>query len=184
VFLSFLLSQALNPLFESNVFGESEAFRYGVTMMGLLVLPYLCVSFLLQTKDDFRFVIPYVEFSRELKGGRPLVIDSSALIDGRIADVVDTRILDVEMVVPQFIIQEVQDIADSHDKLRRSRGRRGLDVLRKLQQAPHVDIRVHQNDDQPVKGQSVDQRIVDLARQLNGRVLTNDFNLNKVAKIG
>lgn len=183
VFLSFLLSQALNPLFESNVFGESEAFRYGVTMMGLLILPYLCVSFLLQTKDDFRFVIPYVEFSRELKGGRPLVVDSSALIDGRIADVVDTRILDAEMVVPQFIIQEVQDIADSHDKLRRSRGRRGLDVLRRLQQDPHVDIRVEESDGGPVKGRSVDQRIVDVAKSLNGRVLTNDFNLNKVASV-
>jgi uncharacterized protein YacL len=183
VFLSFLLSQALNPLFESNVFGESEAFRYGVTMMGLLVLPYLCVSFLLQTKDDFRFVIPYVEFSRELKGGRPLVIDSSALIDGRIADVVDTRILDAEMVVPQFILQEVQDIADSHDKLRRSRGRRGLDVLRKLQQDPHVDIRVQESDGAPAKGRSIDQRVVDVAKSLNGRVLTNDFNLNKVASV-
>src|SRR5690606_4210012 len=171
VFLSFLLSQALNPLFESNVFGESEAFRYGVTMMGLLILPYLCMSFLLQTKDDFRFVIPYVEFSRELKGGRPLVVDSSALIDGRIADVVETRILDVEMIVPKFVIQEVQDIADSHDKLRRSRGRRGLDVLRTLQQDPKVDIHVHESETTPTKGRSVDQRIVDLAKQLNGRVL-------------
>ena len=171
VFLAFLLNQALNPLFESNVFGDSNAFRYGVTMMGLLILPYICISFLLQTKDDFRFVIPYVEFSRELKGGRPLVIDSSALIDGRIADVVDTRILDAEMVVPQFILQEVQDIADSHDKLRRSRGRRGLDVLRKLQQDPHVDIRVMENDGVPTKGQSVDQRIVEVAKQMNGRVV-------------
>lgn len=183
VFLSFLLSQALNPLFESNIFAESEAVRYGVSMMSLLVLPYLCVSFLLQTKDDFRFVIPYMEFSRELKGGRPLVLDSSALIDGRIADVVDTKVIDAEMVVPQFIIQEVQDIADSHDKLRRSRGRRGLDVLRKLQQDPHVDIRVQENDGAPAKGRSVDQRIVDVAKTLNGRVLTNDFNLNKVASV-
>ncbi|MGE0377605.1 MAG: PIN/TRAM domain-containing protein, partial [Planctomycetaceae bacterium] len=126
---------------------------------------------------------PYVEFSRELKGGRPLVIDSSALIDGRIADVVETRILDVQMVVPKFVIQEVQDIADSHDKLRRSRGRRGLDVLRALQQDPKVDIHVHEGDAGPAKGRSVDQRIVDLAKQLNGRVLTNDFNLNKVASV-
>lgn len=183
VFLAFLLNQALSPLFESQVFGESEAFRYGVTMIGLLILPYVCISFLLQTKDDFRFVIPYVEFARELKGGRPLILDSSALIDGRISDVVDTRIIDAEMIVPQFIIQEVQDIADSHDKLRRSRGRRGLDVLRKLQQDPHVDIRVQENDAAPVKGHSVDQRIVELAKLQNGRVLTNDFNLNKVASV-
>ncbi len=185
VLLSYLFTQALNPLFEMNeLFGsQGRGYRAGAIMLSLLILPYLCISFLLQTKDDFRFVIPYVEFSRELKGGRPLVIDSSALIDGRIADVVETRILDAEMVVPKFIIQEVQDIADSHDKLRRSRGRRGLDVLRALQQDPKVDIHVHESDSAPAKGRSVDQRIVDLAKQLNGRVLTNDFNLNKVASV-
>lgn len=185
VLLAYLLTQALNPLFEmSELFGsQGGAYRAGVIMISLLIFPYLCISFLLQTKDDFRFVIPYVEFSRELKGGRPLVIDSSALIDGRIADVVETRILDVQMVVPKFVIQEVQDIADSHDKLRRSRGRRGLDVLRALQQDPKVDIHVHEGDLGPAKGRSVDQRIVDLAKQLNGRVLTNDFNLNKVASV-
>lgn len=185
VLLSYLLTQALNPLFAmSELFGnQGDQFRAGAIMLSLLILPYLCMSFLLQTKDDFRFVIPYVEFSRELKGGRPLVVDSSALIDGRIADVVETRILDVEMIVPKFVIQEVQDIADSHDKLRRSRGRRGLDVLRTLQQDPKVDIHVHESETTPTKGRSVDQRIVDLAKQLNGRVLTNDFNLNKVASV-
>jgi uncharacterized protein YacL len=180
VLLSYLLNQALNPLFAmSELFGnEGARFRGGAAMLGLLILPYLCISFLLQTKDDFRFVIPYVEFARDLKGGRPLILDSSALIDGRIADIVDTHILDGEMIVPEFIIQEIQDIADSHDKLRRSRGRRGLDVLRKLQQDAKVDIRVYEGDGAPVKGRSVDQRIVDLAKKLNGRVLTNDFNLN------
>ncbi|MBX3437296.1 MAG: PIN/TRAM domain-containing protein, partial [Planctomycetaceae bacterium] len=185
VLLSYLLTQALNPLFEMQelVGSQGEQYRAGAIMLSLLILPYLCISFLLQTKDDFRFVIPYVEFSRDLKGGRPLVVDSSALIDGRIADVVETRILDVQMVVPKFVIQEVQDIADSHDKLRRSRGRRGLDVLRALQQDPKVDIHVHDGDSGPGKGRSVDQRIVEMAKLLNGRVLTNDFNLNKVASV-
>lgn len=185
VLLSFLLTKALDPLFAMhNLWGnQGEEFRSGVIVMSLLVLPYVCISFLLQTKDDFRFLIPYVEFSRELKGGRPLILDSSALIDGRVADVVDTRILDVELIVPKFIIQEVQDIADSHDKLRRSRGRRGLDVLRQLQQDPKVDIHVNESESSSVKGRSVDQRLVELAKSLNGRVLTNDFNLNKVAGI-
>ncbi|MCA9023985.1 MAG: PIN/TRAM domain-containing protein [Planctomycetaceae bacterium] len=185
VLLSFLLTKALDPLFAMhNLWGnQGDEFRSGVIVMSLLILPYVCISFLLQTKDDFRFLIPYVEFSRELKGGRPLILDSSALIDGRVADVVDTRILDVELVVPKFIIQEVQDIADSHDKLRRSRGRRGLDVLRQLQQDPKVDIHVNESESGAVKGRSVDQRLVELAKSLNGRVLTNDFNLNKVAGI-
>jgi len=185
VLLSFLLTKALDPLFAMhNLWGnQGDEFRSGVIVLSLLILPYVCISFLLQTKDDFRFLIPYVEFSRDLKGGRPLIIDSSALIDGRVADVVDTRILDVELVVPKFIIQEVQDIADSHDKLRRSRGRRGLDVLRALQQDPKVDIHVNESESSTIKGRSVDQRLVELAKTINGRVLTNDFNLNKVAGV-
>lgn len=146
-----------------------------------MILPYLCITFLLQTKDQFRFVIPYVEFARELKGGRPMILDSSALIDGRIADVVDTNVIDAQFVVPQFILQEVQDIADSHDKVRRSRGRRGLDILRRLQQDPKVDIKVH--DDDTSKGMSVDQRLIEISKQLNGRIVTNDLNLNKLAGV-
>jgi uncharacterized protein YacL len=146
-----------------------------------MVLPYLCISFLLQTKDDFRFVIPYVEFSRELKGGRPMILDSSALIDGRIADVVDTNMVDAQLIVPQFILQEVQDIADSHDKVRRSRGRRGLDVLKKLQSDPKVEVRIQESDG--AKGSSVDQRLIEIAKSSNGRLVTNDLNLNKLAGV-
>jgi uncharacterized protein YacL len=135
----------------------------------------------LQTKDDFRFVIPYVEFSKEVKGGRPMVLDSSALIDGRVADVVETNIIDAEIVVPQFILQEVQDIADSHDKVRRSRGRRGLDVLKKLQQDPKIEVRILETDG--VKGKSVDQRLIEICRQHSGRLVTNDLNLNKLAGV-
>lgn len=117
-------------------------------------LPYICISFLLQTKDDFRFVIPYVEFAREIKGGRPLILDSYALIDGRIADIMDTSIFDTELIVPKFVLSEVQDIADSSDKIRRTCGRRGLDVLTKLQQNPKVDVRMFEVKGDDVEGQS------------------------------
>ena len=184
VLLAYLMNLALRPLFEmQSLFRmEGEGWYGAAKLMALLILPYLCITFLLQTKDQFRFVIPYVEFSRELRGGRPMVLDSSALIDGRIADVVDTNILDCQFVVPQFILQEVQDIADSHDKLRRSRGRRGLDVLKKLQQDPKVDIRVHEADPGH-SSKTVDQRLVELTKELNGRLVTNDVNLNKLASV-
>jgi uncharacterized protein YacL len=183
VLLAYLFNLALRPLFNlSELWGnEGEAFQGGVTVLSLLVLPYLCISFLLQTKDDFRFVIPYVEFSRELKGGRPLILDSSALIDGRIADVIDTNMVDAQLVVPQFILQEVQDIADSHDKVRRSRGRRGLDVLKRLQTDPQVEVRILEADSS--KGKSVDQRLIEISKQHNGRLVTNDLNLNKLAGV-
>jgi uncharacterized protein YacL len=148
-----------------------------------IMLPYICISFLLQTKDDFRFVIPYVEFAKEIKGGRPLVIDTSALIDGRIADVMDTNIFDTELIVPSFVLEELQNIADSQDKNRRTRGRRGLDVLTKLQQKPKVEVRMLEVEEKDEFAHSVDQRIVALAKRMSGRVVTNDFNLNKVASV-
>tara|TARA_R110002111_G_scaffold262613_1_gene339440 strand:+ start:23808 stop:24824 length:1017 start_codon:yes stop_codon:yes gene_type:complete len=178
VLLSYLLIQALSPVISKTPWGE------GVVMITTLTLPYLCISFLLQTKDDFRFIVPYVEFSRELKGGRPLLLDSSALIDGRIADVVETKILDSEMVVPDFILKEVQDIADSSDKVRRVRGRRGLDILSNLQNNPNVDISMYEaKETDKEKGLTVDQRLVVTAKKLGGKVVTNDFNLNKVASV-
>ena len=176
VLLAYLLTLALRPI----IADEFEPIIVGST---LIILPYICIALILQTKDDFRFVIPYVEFAKEIKGGRPLVVDSSSLIDGRIADIMETHILDTQLVVPDFVLKEVQDIADSSDKLRRTRGRRGLDVLTKLQQNPKVDVRMHEAKEQDPLGQTVDQRIVALAKTLGGRVVTNDFNLNKVASV-
>ncbi|QDT52870.1 putative PIN and TRAM-domain containing protein precursor [Caulifigura coniformis] len=184
VLLAYLLNLALEPAFVSEDKFDNPnlgKLQDGVRLLTVIILPYICISFLLQTKDQFRFVIPYVEFQRELKGARPLVLDSSALIDGRIADVVDTNMLDGQILVPQFILHEVQDIADSHDKVRRSRGRRGLDVLRKLQQDPKIDVKVHETDS--VKGKSVDQRLIEITREFNGRLVTNDLNLNKLAGV-
>lgn len=181
VLLTYLMNQALQPFFMQYFEQEGESFSALATLTSILILPYLCITFLLQTKDQFRFVIPYVEFSRELKGGRPLILDSSALIDGRIADVVDTNIIDSEFIVPDFILQEVQDVADSQDKIRKSRGRRGLDILKRLQQDPKVDIKVHNAPDDREK--TVDQRLVELSKDLNGRLVTNDVNLNKLAGV-
>lgn len=178
--IGYLLTHLFMLAIQNNL---QESYREPVQMLAALILPYLCISLILQTKDDFRFLIPYVEFSRELKGGKPLILDSSALIDGRIADVVDTKILDAQLVVPQFILHEIQDIADSNDKMRRTRGRRGLDVLSKLQNSPNADIRMQDTPDLGGDSLSVDQRLVLLAKELGGRVVTNDFNLNKVASV-
>ena len=110
-----------------------------------------------------------------------MVLDSSALIDGRIADMVDTNIVDAQFVVPQFILQEVQDIADSHDKVRRGRGRRGLDVMKKLQQDPKVEVKVQEADSDTSR--TIDQRLIEMCKGLNGRLVTNDVNLNKLAGV-
>lgn len=177
--LSYLLLIAVSPFFSRF----APQWLPAITLITPLMFAYMSVSLILQTKDDFRFIIPYVEFAKEVKGGRPLVIDTSALIDGRITDVVETRIIDAEMVIPSFVLKEVQDIADSSDKGRRTRGRRGLDVLTKLQGIAHAEVSMREVDDADGRGTSVDQRLVKLAKEIGGRIVTNDFNLNKVASV-
>jgi uncharacterized protein YacL len=145
---------------------------------------FLCVSFVLQTKDDFRFVIPYVEFSRQAKGPRPFLLDTSVIIDGRIADICETKILESEIIVPRFILAELQAIADSDNKLRRNRGRRGLDVLNRLQGSDKIEVRIYDKHVSAVEDEAeVDAKLVALGEYLNGRVMTNDYNLNKVAQL-
>ena len=144
---------------------------------------YLAVSFILQTKDDVRFVIPYVEFSKQAKGGRPHLLDTSVIIDGRITDIAETGIIESEIIIPRFVLQELQGIADSADKLKRNRGRRGLDMLNKLQVSEKIDISILETPSKAGAPTSVDERLVELAKELDGAVVTNDFNLNKVAQL-
>src|SRR5579872_6349271 len=159
--LSYLTNQALHPVISPEFTGITQ-------MITNLIFPYFCVTMLLQTKDKFRFIIPYIEFAKEVRGGRPCVLDTSSIIDGRIADVIETKIIDSPLVVPSFVLQELQDIADSNDKLRRNRGRRGLDVLSRLQSNPHIEVKLHEVMQDEGKGLSVDQRLVELAKKLGG----------------
>ncbi len=152
-------------------------------MLGI-VCCFVTISLVLQTKDDFRFVVPYVEFARQTRGARPLILDTSVIIDGRIADICDTRIIDSAIIIPRFVLQELQTIADSADKLKRNRGRRGLDMLNKLQTNDKVEIRISDTRLPSIdETEDVDQKLVALAKKLDGRVVTNDYNLNKIAQI-
>jgi uncharacterized protein YacL len=181
IFLSNLVTEALHPTMEQFLDKRVHQIFTGFLTMFIC---YVCITTLLQTKDDFRFIIPYVEFSKEVKGARPLVLDTSVVIDGRIADVAETRVIDQPMVVPRFVLQELQSIADSSDKLRRNRGRRGLDILNRLQKSPGIEVRIHDAEIPELSGiREVDQRLVILAKHLGGKVVTNDYNLNKIAKL-
>jgi len=152
----------------------------GIKVIIGLITCYIAISLVIQTKDDFRFVIPYVEFAKEIRGGRPIVLDTSVIIDGRIVDIVETRLMQGTLVVPKFVLDELQQLADASDKIKRARGRRGLDILQKLQGAEAVDIHIDESD---VEGTGVDEKLLSLARPLKARVMTNDFNLNKVAAV-
>ncbi len=181
VVLSDLIRNALEPAMSLYL---NDKVRLGLSGIMMIFICYICISTLLQTKDDFRFIIPYMEFSKEVKGSRPLVLDTSVVIDGRIADVAETHVLDQPLVVPRFVLQELQGIADSSDKLRRNRGRRGLDILNRLQKSPGIEVKIHDAEIPELAGiREVDQRLVVLAKHLGGKVVTNDYNLNKIARL-
>jgi uncharacterized protein YacL len=181
IFLTEMMNWALRSTMELYL---NQKVHLMVSSFMTIFICYICISTLLQTKDDFRFIIPYMEFSKEIKGSRPLVLDTSVVIDGRIADVAETRVLDQPMVVPRFVLQELQNIADSPDKLKRNRGRRGLDILNRLQKSPGVEVRIHDAEIPELSGiREVDQRLVVLAKHLGGKVVTNDYNLNKIARL-
>lgn len=177
LFMTYILSLALTPL------QLAPKNRDALQLILGLVLCYTCISLLMQTRNDFRFVIPYVEFARDIKGLRPLILDTSAVIDGRLADVLETGVIDSRLVMPQFIIRELQNIADSGDRIRRSRGRRGLDILSRLRSNPNIAIEIFDRDLPELQGQSVDLQLVALAKHLGGKLVTNDYNLNKIARL-
>jgi uncharacterized protein YacL len=160
-----------------------QALKAGKIMLGICIC-YLVVSFVMRTKDDVRFVVPYVEFVKQNKTARPLVLDTSVIIDGRIADLCETKLFDAPLIVPRFVLNELQLVADSADKLKRNRGRRGLDMLNKMQSNTFLDIKI---DDTPVpaaeESSDVDHKLVAFTKACDGRLVTNDFNLAKVAQL-
>jgi uncharacterized protein YacL len=109
------------------------------------------------------------------------IMDTSVIIDGRIADVCETEFLDGTIVIPQFILHELQHIADSSDSLKRARGRRGLDILHRIQKMSHMEVRIVEDDFPKIR--EVDSKLIALAKKLGAKVITNDFNLNKVAEL-
>jgi len=151
---------------------------FGITF----VCCFLTVLAILRSKDEFKFVIPFVELKREGGHGRPLLLDTSVIIDGRIADVVETKIVDGQIIVPRFVLNELQTVADSSDPLKRGRGRRGLDLLNQMRKSKASRIEVQDITLDHMEG-GVDQKLIRVAKLLNARLVTTDFNLNKVAQV-
>lgn len=175
--LTYVAFLALTPL------PLQDEVRNALALVIGMVLCYACISLLLQTRNDFRFIIPYVEFSKEVKGFKPFILDTSVIIDGRIADIVDTKIFDSQLIMPRFVLAELQAVADSSDRLKRGRGRRGLDILNRLSANKDVDFQMYDRELPEFVGQPVDMKLVLLAKHLEGKVITNDYNLNKVAQL-
>jgi uncharacterized protein YacL len=132
-------------------------------------------------KEDFSLIIPYVRFSPQNKPDNLLLLDTSVIIDGRIADSIEAHFLEGLIVVPRFVLKELQQISDSADAIKRARGRRGLEMLNRIQRNTSMEVRIHDGDFPEEK--DVDSKLVRLARNLNARLYTNDYNLAKVAEL-
>lgn len=185
VFAAMLVSLVIDLFVQSYMEDKAtlESARPIVNTVKVLIgmgLAYMGITTVLQTQDDFRLVIPYVEFAKQIRGPRPLLLDTSALIDARIVDLAMTGIVQTPLVVPRFVLLELQTLSDSSDKLNRTKGRRGLEAVAKLQRTAGVDITI---DETPIPGKSVDQMLIELARIMPAVVVTTDANLNRVATI-
>jgi len=179
-----VLAQAVDMIGESYRIQLVEEAKVAIKWMLGICICYFTITIVMRTKDDFRFVVPYVEFAKQTKGARPLILDTSAIVDGRIADLCESRLFDAPVVVPRFVLNELQLIADSADKLKRNRGRRGLDVLKKMQVSPTIDVEIDETSVAEIEqAKGVDQKLLLFTKAYNGRLTTTDYNLTKVAQV-
>ncbi|MBF0331337.1 MAG: twitching motility protein PilT [Candidatus Omnitrophica bacterium] len=160
----------------------SEAIMASLRVVLTLMFSYIGAVIALRGKDEFNLIIPYVRFRRtDLKDG-VVVLDTSAIIDSRVFDIYRTHFLSGRLVVPRFVLHELQRLADSEDDMKRQRGRRGLELLRTMQKDTGMDIRV--NEDDPASDEpAVDLKLIKLAKVLEARLCTTDFNLSRMAAI-
>src|SRR2546423_5198607 len=132
-------------------------------------------------KEDFTLIIPYVRFAKQNKPDNLLLLDTSVVIDGRIADLIEANFLEGLIVVPRFVLKELQQIADSNDPIKRARGRRGLEILNRIQRNARNEVKIHDGDFPDET--EVDSKLVRLARNLGAKLFTNDYNLGKIAEL-
>jgi len=167
----------------SGLFENAEATTRWLIRLGLFLgFGYIGIILAMRSnKEDFSLIIPYVRFRPQTRPDNLILLDTSVIIDGRIADLIEAHFLEGLVVVPRFVLQEIQQIADSTDAIRRARGRRGLEMLNRIQRNAGAEVRIHEGDFPDEK--DVDAKLVRLARNMNAKLYTNDYNLAKVAEL-
>lgn len=161
--------------------GTIERFAQDYSLIIKIVFAYLGFVIAIRKKEEISLLDQDIRFTSRRRPEEVKVLDTSSLIDGRIADICDTKFISGTLVVPSFILRELQAIADSSDSVKRVRGRRGLDILKRLQETPDVAVKIFEKEFPDIS--ETDAKLVRLAEDLKARILTTDFNLNKVASI-
>jgi len=167
----------------SGLFDNAEdVTRWLIRLSLFLSFGYIGIVLAMRSnKEDFSLIIPYVRFAPQNKPDNFLLLDTSSIIDGRIVTLIESNFLEGFVVVPRFVLRELQLLADSADPIKRARGRRGLEMLNRLQRKESGQFKIHEGDFPDEK--EVDAKLVRLARTLNAKLFTNDYNLGKVAEL-
>lgn len=177
--LGFFMAKLLTDILALLPLGEFVQSLLRVILT--LVFSYLGAVMALRGKDEFHIIIPYVRFKRQDVNERTILLDTSAIIDGRIADIHKSNFFLGRMVIARFVLQELQKLADSQDNLKKQKGRRGMEVIKNMQKDPKFDVVIHEDD---IPGDhDVDTKIVRLAKMLEARICTTDYNLSRIASI-
>lgn len=164
------------------VYADEEPTRWLIRLCLFISFSYIGMILAMRSnKEDFSLIIPYVRFSRQNNPESTILLDTSAIIDGRVAELIAQRFIEGTIVVPRFVLKEIQHIADSSDPIRRARGRRGLEILSRLQRINRVEVHLHEGDFP--EETTVDAKLVRLAKALSAKLYTTDFNLGKVAEL-
>jgi uncharacterized protein YacL len=180
-FLGGGLSAAAIDFLATPLIPDQTEFYMEGRLFLFLVLGYLGIVMGMKTGKDLKGFNLGVLKGKSRSEISNKILDTSVIIDGRIADLCETGFLEGTFIIPQFVLQELQHIADSSDSLKRARGRRGLDVLHRIQKMLDIDVQIVENDYPKIR--EVDAKLVVLAKELGGKVMTNDLNLNKVAEL-
>src|ERR1051325_6527250 len=170
---------ASSPLLEQgSIMDPSTILMVRIALF--VICPYLATVIALRGKDEFNLVIPYVRFVPHEVDVPLVVVDTSVLIDGRIARVCDSGFLTAALVIPRFVLNELRTVADSSDPPKQARGRRGLEVLNELRKIKNLDIRITESE--VAKREDVDAKLVFLAQSMRAKLLPTDYNLAKMAE--
>jgi len=173
---------AISPLFEPLENNPELAQMLYLSRLSLYVIVmYLATVIALRGKDEFNLVIPYVRFSPQNIEAQLAVLDTSVLIDGRIAAICKTKWMGYALVIPRFVLDELQSIADSTDPVRKEKGRKGLDALTQMRQMKHLNLRIHESDLSDAR--AVDSKLIFLCASMQAKLLTMDYNLAKIAEV-
>lgn len=164
-----------------NLLPISDYYMSLMRVILTILFCYLGITMAIRGKDDFNLIIPYVRFRKENFYDNVVILDTSAIVDGRIVDIVKTDFFQARLVVPRFVLKELQQLADSKDGLKRDRARRGMEILKNMQKDPGIDIKVHEDDLPEIH--DVDEKLLHLAKRIESRICTTDFNLNRNASI-